>query len=426
MTKVLIVGRPNVGKSSLFNRLIKNRRSLVLDQPGVTRDIIKGEAHWWGHGFEVWDSGGLVWEKASSLSSVIKKQVKTFASQADLIVFIMDARLGLQEEDKKIFKWVKHKKTLLVVNKVDRLNEDLSDFYALGSKHFVPAAFEKDKGVDVIVDWIIKYSKNEKSKKDKAISFLITGQSNAGKSSLCNFLLKKNRMITSAEAHTTVDVVDEVFEFKDRKYEVLDSAGIRKKSRRMSDLEKISSAKSLSYFDKADLILLTVPIDKGISKQDVRLFSYCIDRHKPVLLVISKWDLSSISKEEMKKKIKSEFLFFPTVLHVFTSALKGKGLGPLMNKICECAEKSQTYIPTSKLNQFFIQAIHKAPMPVYGPRNVKFYYLTQNFKNPPGFIVFVNEPKGISSSYKRFLIKQIQKKFRLEGIPLRLNFVKKT
>ena len=429
MKKVLIVGRPNVGKSSLFNRLIKQRRALVLDQAGVTRDILKGEAHWWGHSFEVWDSGGVSWESESSFTPMIRDKVQEVIQQADLIVFVMDASVGLHDEDKKLFKYIRDKKYLLVVNKVDQDEEDasslLSEFYVLG-KDFIPVAFEKDKNIDRIVDWILSHIQHSQSseKKDK-ISILITGQSNVGKSSLCNLILKKERMITSPKENTTVDVVDEEFRYNKKTYEILDTAGIRKKSRRFESLEKISSAKSLSYFKKADIILLVVEADKEISRQDIRLFSYCMEKHKTVLLVINKWDLSPISKIEMRKKVQQVFPYFSDIPIVFTSATGGEGFNDLMKKVCEFVEKSQFRITTSHLNKFFLNMVKKAPLPVYGTRNVRFYYLTQTHHKPPSFIIFANEPKGITASYKRFLVKKIQEEYSLKGLPIQLSFVKK-
>ena len=428
MKKVLIVGRPNVGKSSLFNRLIKQRRSLVLDQPGVTRDIIKGFASWWGHSFEVWDSGGLMQGTSSVIFSAVQKQVQLACSAVDLIIFVMDAHLGLHDEDKRIFKWIKDKKHLLVVNKVDHphsFESQLSEFYDLGSD-FIQTSFEKDDNISLIVDWIIKNSENSKLKKEDKISLLMTGQCNVGKSSLCNLILRKNRMVTSSQAHTTVDVVDEVFQYNKKKYEILDTAGIRRKSKRLESLEKISSAKSLSYFEKADLILLVIDGQKKFSRQDARLFSYCMEKHKTTLLIINKWDLSKISKIEMRKLIRQELRYFPDIPCVFISAKTGEGLNRLMKVVSECVKKNSFRISTSELNRFFTEVVQQAPAPVYGTKNVKFYYLTQTGKMPPSFMIFTNEPKGVNPSYQKFLVKKIQEKYSLKGIPIQTIFLKKS
>ena len=428
MTKVLIVGRPNVGKSSLFNRLVRQRRSLVLDQPGVTRDVIKGAARWWGRSFEVWDSGGLVRKTSSAIFSAVQDQVHRACQKTDLIVFVMDARLGLHDEDKKIFKWIKDKKYLLVVNKVDHprsFENRLSEFYELGSD-FIPVSFEKEDNIALIVDWIIKNSKNSPLREENKTSLLIAGQCNVGKSSLCNLILQQNRMVASPVAHTTVDVVDEVFQYNKKKYEILDTAGIRKKSKRLEDLEKISSVKSLSYFEKADLILLVIDGQKKFSRQSARLFSYCMEKHKTTLLVINKWDLSQISKIEMRRAVQKELSYFPEIPCVFTSAKTGMGLGSLMKMVSQCVEKNHFRISTSELNNFFAQVVQQAPAPVYGSKDVKFYYLTQTKKTPPGFVIFTNEPRGVNPAYRKFLVKKIQEKYSLKGIPIQTTFLKKT
>ena len=427
MKKVLILGRPNVGKSSLFNRLIKNRRALVLNRSGVTRDLIKGTAHWWGHSFEVWDSGGLIWNSSSVLSQPIQKAVQTAIKQSDLIVFVMSAHIGLHEDDKQIFKWIQNKHYLLVVNKVDHpthFESQLSEIYALGD-HFIETAFEKNFNVDQVVTWILQHSSTEEKKKEKYQAVLLmTGQSNVGKSSLCNCLLKQDRMMTSDELHTTTDVVDEDFEWNEKKYKILDTAGIRKHSRRTEDLEKLSSAKTLSYFKKADIIFLVIDGTQALARQDIRLFSYCMNQFKPCIIAVNKWDLAGdLSKEEKKAQIQDALSFFSGLPIVFISALKGTGISALMKKTDQCIEKMQKRISTSELNQFFRKTVQKTPAPVYGTKSIKFYYLTQLQKPHPSFVIFTNEPQGIQPSYKRFLIKKIQKKWALEGIPIQTVFL---
>lgn len=427
MKKVLILGRPNVGKSSLFNRLIKNRRALVLNLPGVTRDLIKGTAHWWGNSFEVWDSGGLAWGSSFDLSQPIQKSVQAAVKQSDLAVFVMDAHVGLHEDDKQIFKWIQGKKYLLVVNKVDhptRFESQLSEIYALGD-HFIEASFEKNFNVDHIAAWIAQHAGSEEKKlKRHYADILITGQSNVGKSSLCNCLLKQDRMITSDQKHTTTDIVDEEFEFSGKKYKILDTAGIRKHSRRTEDLEKLSSAKTLSYFKKAGIIFLVIDGTQTLARQDIRLFSYCMNQFKPCIIAVNKQDLmSSSSKEKMREQIQNAFSFVSRPPVVFISALKGSGAAALMKKTNECIEKMRKRISTSELNQFFTKTVQAAPAPAYGTKNIKFYYLTQVQKPHPSFVIFTNEPKGVLPSYKKFLVKKIQKNWALEGIPIQTIFL---
>lgn len=427
MKKVLIIGRPNVGKSSLFNRLIKKRKALVLNFPGVTRDILKAQTRWWGREFEVWDSGGWIQNSKSSIFSSVKKFIEKAIQKVDLIIFVMDAHTGLHDEDKMIFKLIKNKKYLLVVNKMDHYkNDQVSEFWKLGSP-FITSSFEKNENIHQIVEWIFKNTeKKEEQTKEKKISILVTGQPNVGKSSLCNKILKANRMITSPTAHTTVDVVDEFFKFEGKIYNLLDTTGMRKKSRRLNDLEKLAVARTLKIFKKIDFILLVVDSQKGFSRQDIRILSYCMDQYKSVMLIINKWDLmKEHSKLKWKKKIEESLPFFSDLPLVFVSAKTGLGVHLLMKKVDELIQKIRLSIPTSQLNDFFSQTIQKAPPPLYGTKNIKFYYLTQVKTAPPGFIVFANEPKGVSSSYKKFLIKKIQNKWSLKGIPIEINFVQK-
>ena len=431
MKKVLLIGRPNVGKSSLFNRLIKQRRALVLDLPGVTRDILKEKAFWWGGEFEVWDSGGLISKTNSVVFSSVKKSVEKAITAVDLIIFITDARAGLNREDQVIFKLIKEKKHLFVVNKVDNKNllaEAFSEFSKLGEE-FIPASFEKEDNVDKIVEWILKNStQSSKTKKEeKSFSILLAGKSNVGKSSLCNRILSKERVIISPKEHTTVDVVNESFEYEGKKYEILDTAGIRQKSRRSNDLEKLSAAKSLVFFEKAGLILLLISADKGFHRQDLRLISYAMARHKACLLVVNKWDLKKLksTKKDWRRKVLSELPFFPDMEMVFTSAKTGLGVKTLMKKIKEQVQKVQFRVSTSELNRFTSKITQNFPCPLYGTKVVRFYYWTQVKKTPPSFIAFTNEPKGVRPSYKKFLVKQIKKQWSLPGVPVELNFIKK-
>ena len=426
MKKVLIVGRPNVGKSSLFNRLIKNRRALVLDEPGVTRDILKGQTHWWNHSFEVWDSGGLT--NDSSFSKPIQQKVQQALLKTDLVLFVVDARVGLHDYDKKILKWIQNKNFLLIVNKVDSLQKyenQLDEFYTLSSS-FIPTSFEKNDNIDKVIDWIIQHLGSDESEIQKKdyISLFITGQSNVGKSSICNLLLRQERMMVSPRMNTTVDVVDEYFTFENQKYQILDTAGLRKKSKRTEELEKISSAKTLSYFHRADIVLLVIDSHQHLSRQDLRLFSYCVEKFKPCVLICNKWDLGQkiTSKNEMRYQIDYELPFFPEVPIVFMSALQKTGVSSLMKTVHNCFKKSRTFISTPKLNQFLKQTMENSPPPLYGTKNVKFYYLTQVKKRYPSFLIFTNEPKGVTPSYQKFLIKKLQKQFDLQGIPIQTNF----
>ena len=438
MKQVLIVGRPNVGKSSLFNKLVRKRKSLVVNKPGVTRDILKAKAAWWGGEFEVWDSGGWK-EKNSDWSLAIDKKVQQAIQQVHCILFVVDAKAGLKSEDKEIFRALKRNKKsfLILVNKVDQEEQKellLSDFYEWGMD-IVACAFESDRGVSEVVEWILKqkHSSSVKNKKE-TIRLLIAGKVNVGKSSLCNALLKKDRMITSARPGTTADIVEEHFMYNRKRYLLMDTAGLKqhkkKNTTQSKNTESLALFKSEQSFKQTDLVWLLIESVSGPSRQDARLVNLCIAEHKAVIVVVSKWDLISktgrgMSKLEFKKKIQEQFIFYPDLHIVFTSSLNSVGLNVLMKKSEEIYQKMKCRISTSALNRFFTQVIRKAPAPVYGVDNVKFYYLTQIGDCPPSFIVFANYPVGVKTAYRRFLIRQIQKKWNLKGIPLRLFIVSK-
>ena len=431
MNRVLIIGRPNVGKSSLFNRLVRRRKALVINQPGVTRDILKQKASWWGVDFEVWDSGGL-WSAESAWGTLIDIKVRNAIQESNLVLFVMDARSGLLEEDKKTFRLVKKsgKPFFALVNKVDDLKKSellLSDFYRLGIP-LLPCAFEQDKGVLEVVEWILTHSKNKftaiENTKVTNVSLLFAGKTNVGKSTLCNALLKEDRILTSPVPGTTVDVVSDQFEYAGRRYTLLDTAGKTKEAKNKT--QSLAEFKSDQSFREADIVLLLVDYSTGPSRQDARLLNFCGEQHKAVIVVVNKWDLAlkknkDNSKIEYRKNIQEKFCFYPDLPVIFISALNVSGLGVLMKKVNEMYQKIHLHISTSELNRFFMQVIRKAPAPVYGTRDVKFYYLTQTNHIPPSFIAFANYPKGVRDSYRRFLIHQIQNKWNLKGIPIRIS-----
>ncbi len=432
MNRVLILGRPNVGKSSLFNRLIRQKKALVVNQPGVTRDILKAKASWWGVDFEVWDSGGL-WSKHSKWGKSLDQQVCSAIQQADLVVFVMDVRSGLLDEDKQSFRLVKKsgKKFLTVVNKVDEPKKSellLSGFHSLGV-NLLHSSFEADRGVTEIVEWIVaqkdlaSYHPSREKSHSSSVRLLVAGKINVGKSSLCNALLKKNRMLTSSFAGTTMDVVDDQFQYRGKSYALLDTAGVRKLDPKKS-IENLANFKSQQKFSKVDIILLLVESTSHPSRGEARMLQHCAEEHKPVIMVVNKWDLAlkdkKMSKVEYRKLVKNQFHFYPDLPVVFTSALHSSGLSVLLKKVDEIYEKLCKRISTSELNKFFTSVIRKAPAPVYGGQDVKFYYLTQTQHTPPAFVAFANYPQGIKKSYRRFLIHQIQNRWNLKGIPIRI------
>ena len=475
MKKILIVGRPNVGKSSLFNRLARQRSALTLNHPGVTRDVLKQKCAWWGGEFEVWDSGGL-WAEDLKWSEFINQQVQSAITLTDLVLFVMDARSGLLDEDKKTFRLVQKsgKPFLVLVNKVDDFRKKdllLSDFQSLGVD-LLPCSFEQGEGVPEIVEWVLFHSSNRRVKshqtlkkqnskkvahksesgKNKPVLVLLAGQVNVGKSALCNSLLKKNRSLVSPIAGATRDIVQESLVWHKQNYSLWDSAGF--KGAKKTKIESLSALKTHQSFEEADLILLLLDGEVGPNRLSARILNLCAQEHKPVIVVVNKWDLvedrqdkggsrsgfkgvkkfqsvtsktqvtkrplNMRTKKEYRKYVQRHFRFYPDLPVVFISALKSKGLGQLMKEVAEIYKKSCFRVSTSELNRFFMQVIRQAPSPVYGTQNVRFYYLTQTKEVPPAFIAFANHPKGVRGAYKRFIIRQIQEKWNLKGVPVRL------
>ena len=430
--KVLILGRTNVGKSSLFNRLIRKKKSLVINESGITRDILKDRAKWWGHEFEVIDSGGLPENhKQDELSFKVLEKIKMAMSQAGVFIVVVDGRMGLHSKDAEVMKMVRKtgKPFLLFVNKLDNPKKtDLltAPFYELSSD-LLSGSFEKNYGVDNIVEWIIfqkekNISSQESSSKGQELltQLFVIGRANSGKSLLCNQILQEDRMIVSSVSGTTLDTVTDFFSYNKMDYSISDNPGSRRGNR--EEREKISFAKSRSELEKTDIVLLVLDAIIGPGRQEARLVQLCLDKHKPVLLVVNKMDLLKglplEDREKKQEKIKQIFHFYPDLPIVFVSAKTGYHKDKLFRMLESLKQKINFRVSTSELNKFFTKVIKKAPSPVYGTSDVKFYYINQTNKKPPGFIAFANFPKGVTPAYKRFIINKIKEEWNLSGIPI--------
>lgn len=429
--RVAVIGRPNVGKSTLFNILTDSRKSVVKNQPGVTRDLILQPAHVWGKDFDLIDTGGLT-ESKDLISKLIRESVLGFLSTVDFLIVVMDGRDGVIPEDREIMKLVKKqsKPFLLVVNKVDSvLNEELikNEFYEF-SDHVVVASLEQRRGVSDILEWLHQTLPEQKQELPEGVRLSIVGKPNAGKSSLVNALLQEDRMLVSSMAGTTVDSVDSVLIYNNKKYTLVDTAGLRKKANRQEDIEIIASFKTEEAIRRSNLVLLVVDGTIGPTEQDAKILEKILEQHKTVILVINKVDLavkqSSEYRDQLREKIAQVFHFYQDIPLVFVSSLTGKGLEKLFYEIEGLQEKLKLRISTNDLNEFFFSTIRQAPAPVYGVNNVKFYYLTQTQQTPPSFIAFANHPDGVDNSYRRFLIKKIKEQYHLQGVPIRIFVMK--
>lgn len=431
LPKVAIIGRPNVGKSTLFNILTDTRKAVVKDEPGVTRDIQMELADVWGKAFWLIDTGGVT-EASDLFSQLIRKQVSEFLSEVDLLILVMDGRAGLIPEDREIIRLAKSvgKPFILCVNKVDSVADtELSkaEFYEFGGD-VISCSFERRLGLSELLEWLDGKLKTQSSEIFEGCSIAIVGKPNVGKSSLVNALLGEERMLVSDQAGTTVDSIDTPFLYEGEKYRLIDTAGLRRSSRREEDVEIISAFKSEESIRRADIVLLVVDVLIGPTDQDSKILASVLESHRAVILVGNKSDLGHQEIENFKNhfrsQVENEFHYFPDIPMVFTSAKTGRGLKDLLTLIQDIKGKINKRISTSQLNDFFFKTIRQAPAPVWGNTNVKFFYLTQTHQVPPAFIAFANHPDGVTPSYRRFLIKNLKNEFDLSGIPIRIFVMK--
>lgn len=429
--KVAIIGRPNVGKSTLFNIMTETRKAVVKDQPGVTRDIQMEEAEVWGKKFLIVDTGGLT-EAPDTFSQLIREQVCEFLSDVDLLLVVMDGRAGLIPEDREVVRIAKQvgKKLLLLINKVDSpKDEELikAEFYEFG-EDLAATSFEQRRNLTPMLEWLFAHLPEYKVDLQKGPRIAIVGKPNVGKSSLVNALLGSQRMIVSEIAGTTVDSIDTPFVYNENHYVLVDTAGLRRSARRDEDIEILSAFKSQESIRRAQIVLLVIDGNIGPTDQDAKILQAILENHKAVILVANKSDTAKDKVEGyrdwFRKRTEEELHFFTDIPIVFTSAKTGSGLEMLLKTVEEVSLKLETRIQTSELNDFFFETIRKAPAPVWGTTNVKFYYLTQTYQKPPSFIAFANHPDGVTPGYRRFLIKHLKSRFNLQGIPIRIFVMK--
>jgi GTPase len=432
--RVAIIGRPNVGKSTLFNFLTRSRKAVVKNQPGVTRDILVGQADWWGQSFEILDTGGLT-SSNDEFSAMIYEQVMSILKYVDMLVVVMDAKSGRLPEDRDVIRIAKEsgKPFFVVVNKVDRENEAemlKAEFYEY-SAEIMHASFEKRDHTAEIVEKILAHIPPGTTAEKTGMRIAIVGKPNAGKSSLFNSIVGENRVLVSEIAGTTIDAVEDSFTYKNQELILIDTAGLRKQAKRLSrgdDVEIISAFKSYEAIDRCDIVLLVLDAMLGPTEQDAKMAQYAYEKFKTVILVANKFDLLKKNHPEPKRwfreRIEREFHFAPDVPIVFTCAERGEGVENMLDEVLAIWQKLGLKIPTRKLNDFFYNVIRQAPSPVYRTVNVKFYYLTQTEQRPPSFIAFANHPEGVTPAYRRFLIKRIQAEWGLEGIPIRVFIMK--
>ncbi|MDD6044445.1 MAG: ribosome biogenesis GTPase Der [Clostridia bacterium] len=426
---VAVVGRPNVGKSTFFNKIIGKRVAIVEDTPGVTRDRIYGDAEWLDYHFALVDTGGIEPMKEDIISTQMRRQAELAIETADVIIFMVDGREGITAADEDVAEMLRrsHKPIVLAVNKVDhpKFEDTAYDFYALGIGNPITISAEQGLGLGDLLDEVVAYfPKCEAELESDAINIAIVGKPNVGKSSLVNALLGYERTIVSDISGTTRDAIDTPFTWNDNEFVLVDTAGIRRK-RAIEDetVERYSVIRSLGAIRRADVVLIVIDASEGMSEQDVRIAGYVHEEGKASVVIVNKWDIiekDTHTMNEFKKKLYSDLAFMSYVPMLFISAKTGQRV----NKVLELAKyaynQNSIRISTGTLNDVISEAVTVTEPPSDKGRRLKIYYATQFATNPPTFALVVNDPAIMHFSYQRYLENYLRKSFGLEATPIRL------
>lgn len=433
MTKpiVAIVGRPNVGKSTLFNKLIGRRKAIVADEPGVTRDLNYGDAEELGRAFTVVDTGGFEAEATDAILKQVRDQARLAMEDSDIIVFLMDGRTGPTPQDKDLVGMLRKagRPVIYAVNKIDsdRLEASTAEFYSLGIGSVVPVSAEHGRGLNELIDEIIAKLPpvEEQEEADERVKVAIVGRPNAGKSSLLNKLIGRQRAIVSEVAGTTRDAIDTPFESDGRKYLFIDTAGIRKKNKISLTVESYCVMEAIKSIDRCDAVILVIDGKEGVKGQDEKIAGLIEDRKKCCVIVVNKWDLvekDTHTVEYAADTIRKKLPFIPYAPVLFTSALTGQRVKKVLDTVDDIVERSRVRITTSKLNEALEEIQSRYRHPAYKGKEVKFYYMTQTGVMPASFVVFANIPEGVQDSYKRYLISSLRESLGMENVPIRIFF----
>lgn len=424
---VAIVGRPNVGKSTFFNRIVGQRISIVEDTPGVTRDRLYADAEWCGHSFTLIDTGGLEIKSEDVMWSHIRAQAQIAVETADVIVFMLDGKKGLTHEDYEVAAYLRksRKPILLVVNKLDNNEQHLLyDFYELGLGEPIGISAGQAKGLGDVLDEIVKLTgKYETEEKEEALKIAVVGKPNAGKSSLVNKLLGYDRVIVSDIAGTTRDAIDTRIKIGDKEYILIDTAGIRRKRSVEEDLEQYSVMRSLGAVRRADVCLIVIDSSEELSEQDVKIAGYVHEQGKPSVVVMNKWDVvekDTYTIEKYNRKLKEELKFMDYFIPTYVSAKTGKRVDNLIMLAERAYENASRRISTGLLNDVLREAILTNEPPSKNGKRLKIYYVTEVSANPPTFVIFVNDDTLMHFSYRRYLENALRRSFDFEGTPIRL------
>ena len=427
---VAIVGRPNVGKSTFFNRITRSRDALVDDFPGVTRDRHYREASWNDIQFTLVDTGGFT--DGDQFSDGIRYQVQQAIDDADVIILLLDGKEGISPFDRDMVELLRvtDKPVFYAVNKIDGAEQEahVSDFFSLGIEPLFPISAEHRYGVSDFLDALVaKISDIDKApiegSAEGTIGLAVVGRPNVGKSSLINRILGQERHLVSDQPGTTRDAIDSIFQVNGKSYRLIDTAGIRRKGRVTQKIEKFSIIKALKSLDRCDVALIVLDVEEGITEQDINIAGYAFERGCGCIFLLNKWDLLDKDTHTVKKylgelRMRAKFLAFAPAMTI--SALTGQRVAKIFNMVDDVYHQYQQRIVTGQLNRILQTATAKNPPPLHRGQPLKFYYITQVSSRPPTFVCFVNYPQAVHFSYKRFLINQIREQAGLDKTPIRI------
>lgn len=431
---IAIVGRPNVGKSTLFNRILGGRKAIVWNEPGVTRDRNYADAEWEGKVFILIDTGGFEPISKDRIFVQMREQCELAMEESDIILFVMDGKEGLMPSDREIADILRrlNKPVFYIVNKIDTPKDEdkIFEFYGLGIEKIYPISAEHRRGLDELMEEVSHFllEGEEEESNEMVTRVAVLGRPNVGKSSLINRILGYKRVIVDEAPGTTRDAIDTHFKRDGKHYVLIDTAGIRRKSRISLRLEKYSIMEALRTLDRCDVALLLLDPREGVTDQDARIGGFIHEKGKGCILLVNKWDLiekDSHTANEFRRRIYGELKYLSYAPILFISALTGQRVTKVLDMVDHVAEQAKKRIPTSQLNRSLAEWVEKTPPPSYQTHPVKLNYITQVKVKPPTFVISTNFPEGIHFSYERYLMNQIREAFGFEGVPIRLLFKKK-
>lgn len=428
---VAIVGRPNVGKSTLFNKIVGDRVSIVDDSPGVTRDRIYRDAEWLKYKFKLIDTGGIEFKTTDNMFKNMRVQTELAIETADVIIFIVDGKTGLVDGDKEVAKILRKskKKIVVVVNKIDSRKDEMNlyEFYEFGLGEPIPISSTQALGLGDMLDEVVKHFEPIEGEKEEEniIKIAVVGKPNVGKSSLVNKILGEERSIVSDVPGTTRDSIDTYFEDEDSKYILIDTAGLRKKSKIKENVEHYSAVRSLYSIDRCDVCVLVLDATQGVTEQDERIIGYAHERNKAIVVIVNKWDMidkDNTTYNTYKKHIQSSLDFISYAPYIFISALTGQRVSNVLDVVKKCYENYSKRVSTGILNEIIGRAVMIKEPPIVGVKRLKIYYCTQVDIKPPKFVFFINDESTLHFSYRRYLHNQIRESFDFEGTGIDIQY----